>query len=154
MQSQFFDFFDGKQIGWKNGRSIWITNRPLRYYSALLKTDVVIPAEFITDHASVPRLPIAWLVAGGRGVRSATLHDFPYQFGFWLLPSGEHFVAERDLVDQVFYESLLVDPISGAENAVASIMYGAVRVGGRGVWASRRAEALNPIWHAGGVESP
>ena len=29
------------------------------------------------------RVPVLWLAAGGRGTRSSTLHDFPYQFGFW-----------------------------------------------------------------------
>jgi hypothetical protein len=54
---------------------------------------IVIPAEFITDHASVSRLP---LIAGGRGIRSATVHDFGYQFGYCILES-----SIRQLVDQL-----------------------------------------------------
>ena len=39
---------------------------------------IVVPEGFITDFASVPRVPIAYLVAGGLGNSAACLHDFLY----------------------------------------------------------------------------
>ena len=147
--SEFLDYFDGRQIDWKNGRPLWMTLAPLRYRSDLLGGRVIlIPAEFVTDLASTPRLPIIWLAVGGRGTRSAVTHDWPYQTGWWLLEDGTKLNVEKDLVDEVFWESLLADPISGAGPMRAREMWAGVRIGGRGVWAERkvRAASLNPIW--------
>lgn len=151
MTSEFLDALDVRQIGWRAGRPVWITLSPLRYRSALLDATVLVPAEFITDFASVPRWPLAWWLAGGRGPRSATLHDFPYQFACWVLDDGRRLPVEQDLADAVYHESLLADPISGAGPASAWLMHLGVRLGGRGVWRDRaRTDALNPEWTAAG----
>ena len=157
--SAFLDLFRGEQIDFKAGRPIWITLSPLRYRSDRLDVTVIVPAELVTDLASVPRLPLLWLAAGGRGTRSATLHDFAYQFGFWWveLPDGKWWqqYVSRMLADDVFYESLLADPISGAGAVRAWEMWLAVRLGGRGIWSdSARALRFNPIWSGGGWEAP
>lgn len=147
--SQFLSFFEGRQINWTDGRPIWWSLAPLPYQSDRLGVTVLIPAEFISDLASVPRVPVLWLMAGGRGTRSAVLHDFPYQFGYWLL-DGENGRIEvtRALADDVFYESLLADPISGAGPVQAWEMWAGVRAGGHGVWQDRqrRSPVLNPEW--------
>lgn len=39
---------------------------------------VKVPAGFITDGASVPRLPLAYMLFGGRARKAATLHDYCY----------------------------------------------------------------------------
>jgi len=158
--SAFLDQFRGAQTGWSDGRAVWTTLAPLRYQSTLLMATVIVPAVFITDLASVPRVPVLWLAAGGRGTRSSTLHDFPYQFGFWWIinqDSGRwvRYEVNKSLTDEVFHESLLADPISGAGRVRAWEMYQAVRWGGRGVWADqKRATALNPCWSAGRWEAP
>ena len=148
--SGFHGHFIGAQIGWENGRALWVTVVPLYYSSTHLGRTMVIPGEFVTDLASVPRLPLAYLLAGGRGTRSATLHDFPYQFGFWLdaVDGVTHIDVDKQTVDTVFHESLLADPISGAGRVSAWQMWAAVRVGGRGIWSkgTTRSEALNPEW--------
>lgn len=163
MTSAFLDLLLAEQTGWQEGRAVWTTRRALRYQSAVLGTVVVIPDEFLTDFASVPRVPLAYLIAGARGNRSAVLHDFPYQFGFWFDEAGRKLVVERDLVDRVFHESLVADPMSGAGRMIAWEMWAAVRVGGRGHWAMperlKRVTRLNPIWAAehrlvSAVESP
>lgn len=156
--SAFLDLFVGAQIGWRNGRPLWETRAPLRYRSDLLQATIITPTEFITDGASVPRWPLLWLLAGGRGNRSAVIHDFVYQFGFWWIemPNGTwrpQYVS-RTLTDAVFYESLPADPISGVGPILARGMWSAVRVGGRGVWQNGRASDLNPIWSSGGWETP
>lgn len=157
--ARFLDPLRVEQVRWETGRSVWMTLAPLRYESDRLKTTIIVPAEMITDFGSVPRLPVVWLIAGGRGNRSAVIHDAAYQFGFWwiLLPSGEWWAqpVERAVADEVFYESLLADPISGVGPIRAREMWLAVRVGGRGVWANQgRASDLNPIWSGGGWETP
>lgn len=148
--SGFLDRFRGEHTGWAKGRSVWTTLTPLRYQSDRVGSTIVVPAEFITDLASVPRLPLVWLATGGRGPRSAVVHDWAYQWGMWTLENGATLSVTRALADAVFHESLLADPISGAGRARAWEMWLGVRVGGRGVWAERpeRTPALNPIWAA------
>lgn len=155
--SRFLDPFRGEQTGWAHGRPVWTTLAPLRYQSDRLGAIIILPSEFVTDLASVPRLPFLWLAVGGRGTRSAALHDFPYQFGFWWLFEGDRWQPQyvsRKLVDAVYFESLLADPISGAGPVRAREMWAGVRVGGRGVWQNGRASDLNPIWSSGGWETP
>jgi len=157
--SAFLDTFLGEQVSWREGRPVWLSQRRMRYRSARIievfgrPCEVYIPREFYTDHATVPRMPIIWLAVGGRGIRSATVHDFPYQFGFWWLLVDGNLVrwdVEKPLVDEVFHESLLADPISGVNKFRAWEMYQGVKWGGKGWWADQeRAKALNPIWSAG-----
>ena len=151
--SAFLDPLDTRHVGWGDGRPIFMTLAPLRYQSSRLGRTVVIPAETVTDFASVPRLPIVWLATGGRGPRSAVLHDFAYQFGFWLLEDGGRTEVEKQEVDAVFYESLLADPISGAGAFRATEMWAGVRLNlNGGIWKNlTRRRALNPEWSAGGV---
>ncbi len=51
---------------------------PLVYESTSLKQLVVVPEGFVTDLASVPRLPVVYLVTGGLGNAAACVHDFLY----------------------------------------------------------------------------
>lgn len=150
--SAFLDPLDVRQVGWRDGRPVWMTLTPLRYRSTLLDAVLVVPAEFVTDLASVPRAPLAYLLAGGKGNRSAVVHDFPYQFGYWLREGRSRLlVPAKRLPDAVFYESLLADPVSGADGLTAWLMGAMVRAFGRGVWADGdRAGVLNPVWSANG----
>ena len=135
-----------------------MTTKPLRYVCKALNAALYIPEEFITDLASVPRLPLTWYIAGGRAIRPALPHDFAYQFGYFLLAGGGKLAVARDQADTVIHEACLADPISGADDRItAGLIYSAVRVGGRGVWNERpaRTPTLNPEWSAAwGVESP
>jgi hypothetical protein len=38
--------------------------------------DLMVPAGFVTDFASVPRTPLSWWVGGGVGDASAVVHDY------------------------------------------------------------------------------
>lgn len=152
----FLDFADLRQIGWKDGRAVWITLAPLRYRCAALGTTLLIPAEFVTDLASVPRVILAYWIAGGRGTRSSLLHDFPYQFGYWLDTDGARLGVDKATVDREFHRSLRTDPISGAGPVIAQVMYRGVQIGGRGRWNEpARTAALNPIWtREGWLDAP
>lgn len=150
----FLDPFRGEQTGWLDGRAVWTTLAPLRYHHAAHGV-LAIPAEFITDLASTPRAPFTFWIAGGRGTRSAVLHDFVYQFGYWPRVGGGRVYVTKGEADAAFYASLLADPISGAVGWVARAMYEAVRFGGRGIWrCDARRNAMNPIWSMTGVDLP
>lgn len=82
---------------------------------------VQIPAGFITDLASVPRLPFAYLVVGGKGKKAAVVHDWAYSTRF----------CTRKEADDLFAEAL---EASGYGSAVQFLMWSGVRVGGWVPW--------------------
>lgn len=98
-------------------REIWQLTQPLAYESDLLGA-IVVPQDFRTDFASVPRLPLAYLVVGGKGKRAAVVHD-------WLYSGGQR--VDRKTADQVFAEALAA---SGYGGLVRGLMYAGVRLGG------------------------
>lgn len=57
----------------------WRLSEPLIYKSDLLRQVVEVPAGFVTDFASVPRVPVAYLFWGGRTHREAVIHDYLYR---------------------------------------------------------------------------
>lgn len=52
---------------------------PLYYQSDLLEGLIRVPDGFVTDFASVPRLPIIYLFFGNRAHHEAVPHDWIYQ---------------------------------------------------------------------------
>ena len=98
-------------------RVIW----PLVYYSDILGRRLDVPAGFVTDFASVPRLPVVYLAAGGRGDRAAVIHD-------WLYSTR---MVDRATADAVLREALLA---CGYGPVLANLFYAAVRIFGRGPW--------------------
>lgn len=76
-----------------------------------------VPAGFVTDFASVPRLPLAFLLAGDTGHRAATLHDWLY--------STMHFPREK--CDEIFRAALEAEGIGAFTR---SLMHAGVRLGG------------------------
>jgi hypothetical protein len=101
---------------------------PLAYYSDLLLDLVYVPEGTETDFASVPRLPLAYLMVGGRGKRAAVLHDHLYSTG----------MVPRDVADEVFAEAL---KSCGYNAFVVSLMYAGVRMGGWIAWNKHRQAA-------------
>lgn len=78
---------------------------------------VHIPEGFMTDTASVPRIPFIYAALGKRGDKAAVLHDYTY----------EKLLYDRKTCDKYFYEALLV---SGVSRWRAKAMWVGVRIGG------------------------
>lgn len=57
----------------------WRIFADFRYRSAVLKAVVVVPQGFVTDFASVPRVPLAYWLAGGIANKPACIHDWLYR---------------------------------------------------------------------------
>jgi hypothetical protein len=100
-------------------------HRVLNGFDAVVEEDgkdpivIHVPHGFVTNFASVPRLPFAYLLVGGRGNRAAVVHDFLYE------PPTQH---QRSWCDDVFYAGLCaIGEISGE---AARAMYVGVRIGG------------------------
>lgn len=111
--SGFYDNLDVTQIG----PDRWRLDAPLRYQSNAASDVIEVPAGFVTDFATVPRVPVAYLLFDGYGDRAAVIHDFLYRNGKFT----------RSICDQVFHEALLSDGVSRWR---AAMMYAAVRVFG------------------------
>lgn len=101
---------------------------PFVYYSVVLGAFVTVPAGFHTDLASVPRLPVVYLLVGGRGDEAAVIHDFLYT----------EQPCTRKQADDVFYEALLT---MGVPRWQAWMMWCGVRAGGASHWKTRPLKA-------------
>jgi len=69
---------------------------PLIYQSDIAGQTFIIPAGFVTDFASVPRVPIIYGLFGDRAHHESVPHDFIYQ---------TH-ITTRALADKVFLEAM------------------------------------------------
>jgi hypothetical protein len=105
----------------KDGRGTWKLLSDLVYESDVAGIRITAPEGFVTDLASVPRLPFAYLLTGGIGHAAAVIHDVLY--------SGHQ--VTRKVADEVFYEALLV---VGIPKWQAWLMWSGVRVGGGSAW--------------------
>jgi hypothetical protein len=90
MESQFFGSLKAEHLEGK----WWRLSEPLAFYSKRYDMTICAPARFVTDFASVPRLPLAYLFAGGTGHWEAVIHDVLYRFG----------MPPRSTADQIFFE--------------------------------------------------
>lgn len=136
----------------KLGPRRWLVGENLVYRSAVLGMQLTIPRGFVTDRASVPRLPMVFFLTGDRADAAATVHDWLYQ---------SHIIGERRLADLVFLEAAVLPP-DHESNWMATLMYRGIRIGGRGAWDSgpERLERLEnaslpcqclPIGHTNGA---
>jgi hypothetical protein len=57
---------------------LWRLTAPLVYQSDVAGRIFAVPVGFVTDLASVPRIPIAYLLAGGTSNEASVVHDFLY----------------------------------------------------------------------------
>lgn len=104
------------------GRGSWSILSPLKYQadSGVVYT---VPIGFVTDFASVPRIPIIFDLVGDRGNEAATLHDWLY--------SKPHAVPDRETADKLLKEAALAQ---GCPAWVAWALYFGVRLGGASHW--------------------
>ena len=87
---------DDAAITFSAKNTTWRVTAPLVFYSEHLAREITVPAGFITDFASVPRLPVAYLLAGGEADEASVVHDYLYH---------SHELARAD-ADAVFEEAM------------------------------------------------
>jgi hypothetical protein len=102
-------------------RGTWKLYAPLQYESDILWRVITVPVGFLTDFASVPRIPVAFLLMGNCAQEAAVIHD-------WLYSTHE---TTREQADAVFWEACLV---LGLYEWRANLMHWGVRIGGAGPW--------------------
>ena len=81
--------------------------------------EIIVPVGFLSDFASVPRLPLVYALFGNTSHKSATLHDFLYS-------KGTQF--SREAADALFFEAM---KSRGQSKWRRYPMWWAVRVFGR-----------------------
>ena len=102
----------------EEGRGTWRLLSPLIYRSDVADDTFVVPKGFVTDFASVPRIPLVFDWLGDRGNLAATLHDRLY--------SKPHMVR-RAMADRILLEALIVQ---GVPRLAALAIWLGVRIGG------------------------
>lgn len=105
-----------------SGRGLFELVVPLIYESEALGETIIVPAGFKTDFASVPRLPVVWLLFGDTARKAAALHDFLY--------TKPHNTT-REQADQVLREAA---QLCGVGIFRATCLYLGVRIGGASHW--------------------
>lgn len=106
----------------EGGEGKWILHSPLAYRSLVLKELVIVPKGFVTDFASVPRLPVVYTLTGNTAHRPAVVHDFLYSGGWQ---------CTRAQADAVLLEAMKV---TGVPAWRRWSMYLAVRAFGGSRW--------------------
>jgi len=93
--------------------------------------ECIVPEGFLTDYASVPRIPFAYMLFGGKYNKTGTLHDAMY--GDWreikIIHSADRYQIPitKKLADNILYRSLIDE---GASKFTAYSMYQGVNVFG------------------------
>jgi hypothetical protein len=104
--------------------------------------DLIFPAGFRTNYASIPRWPVVYWLAGGKARKPSAGHDLAYTTHCLLLTkydptTGEYtppkrLPIDRQQADDLFLEMLLEEPL--IEDGLAQSMHRAVRWFGNGSW--------------------
>lgn len=115
----------------------WQLLEPLIYQSDTIGR-IVVDAGFITNFASVPRLPFMYMLFGGVGDEAATLHDWLYRKEH-TQSTGHERQIERETADKVLrgviIECLTKDGTNRFKaHAIAWAMWAGVRIGGASHW--------------------
>lgn len=112
----------------------WRLETPLVYWSEMLDRQLVVPSGFITDFASVPRLPFIYWFAGGATEAPAVLHDWFYR------TCNEE--VTREQADALLYEAIVA---RGYSRLRGWLMWAGVRVGGYWSYQTRSKKSTEPI---------
>ena len=105
------------------GRGCWRLHFDLIYQSDVAGITVTVPAGFMTDFASVPRLPLAFMLAGDTCHEAAVIHDYLYR-------TKPH-PTTREIADKILREAAIVTGIPAWR---AQMVYLGVRIGGAFTW--------------------
>lgn len=124
----------------RDGRSLWGVERELGYRTSIGGDGAItVPAGFITDLASIPRLVSGILPPDGPWTKAAVIHDFLYGTkgtGNWRGHSSGLTRAtpySRAQADDVLREAMAD---RGVDRLRRNIIWAAVRAGGARGWGS------------------
>jgi len=105
-----------------SGRGIWRITEPFKYWSDILKRRIVVEPGFLTDYASVPRVPLAYLLFGDTCHRAAVIHDWLYH---------HHEVCDEQTANKVLLEACKAEGVPAWRRLG---IYLGVKLGGTSSW--------------------
>lgn len=141
---------------------LWTLVGDFRFYSARLGRVITVPAEFVTDLASVPRLPVMYWLCGATADEAAVVHDFLYRDASTSRADADAVLAEAmGVIARQKQETLAVSGapawrrfLAGlADDARRGAMWAGVRVGGGSSYKAR-AGTLTALAPLNPVEAP
>ncbi|ECC7442679.1 TPA: DUF1353 domain-containing protein [Salmonella enterica subsp. enterica serovar Newport] len=99
---------------------LWRIHEPFEFYLSDDNSDVIsVPAGFITDLASVPRIFWTFIPPDGKYAKAAIIHDYLY----------DNALRTKKEADRIFLDGMTV---LGVPKWKRIVMYLAVRIFGRG----------------------
>jgi hypothetical protein len=123
--NHFPDALIFREAYYKNGSMVVRIVERFRYFSSY--GDIIVPKNFYSDGASIPRIFWSILSPFGSYYRAALIHDFLYS-----KDSEKHYPYDRKTADLIFKEAMYNLSIGWVKRET---IYRAVRLGG---WASFR----------------
>lgn len=105
-----------------DGRGVWRVLKPFLYRSDILGQIISIEPGFLTDFASVPRVPFAYWLFGDTSHKAAVIHD-------WLF--HHHEICDEQTANKVLREAMEVEGIPAWRRWG---IYMGVAVGGKSSW--------------------
>ncbi|HAG2581977.1 TPA: DUF1353 domain-containing protein [Salmonella enterica] len=104
------------------GHYNWCVHEPFEFYLSDDNSDVIsVPAGFVTDLASVPRIFWTLLPPDGKYAKAAIIHDYLY----------DNALRTKKEADKIFLDGMTV---LGVPKWKRTVMYWAVRLFGRGMY--------------------
>jgi hypothetical protein len=113
------EYIDGRKWKVTQDFAYWLTDN--------VACTIVVPAGFVTDFASIPRLFWDVLPPTGKYGKAAVIHDYLYVMG-GKLPGFAYTFTKAD-ADKIFYDAMIA---LGVPHVIAVIMYEAVKGFGKG----------------------
>ncbi|MGG5931286.1 DUF1353 domain-containing protein [Salmonella enterica] len=102
------------------GHYLWRVHEPFTFYLSDDNSDIIeVPAGFITDLATIPRIFWILLLPDGKYAKAAIIHDYLY----------DNALRTKWEADRIFLDGMTV---LGVPRWKRTIMYWAVRLFGRG----------------------
>jgi hypothetical protein len=105
-----------------SGRGFWKVMEPFTYQSDILGKTVTVEPGFITDYASVPRIPVLYWMLGDTAHKSAVLHDWLYH---------HHEVCDEQISNDIFKEACSAEGIAKWR---LLLLWIGVTIGGESSW--------------------
>jgi hypothetical protein len=122
-----------RKVGDVEKQAIWELHEPLEYINGIIT--ITVPAGFQTDYASVPRVPIAYMLYGDTAHEAAVVHDYLYRIDSVIteILGGikVNRTATKEEADRIFFIIMLE---MGIDYDQAENMYKAVKFGGDSSW--------------------
>ena len=122
-----------KKVCVQDDKTIFELHESLEWTNGVKR--VTVPAEFQCDLASVPRIPLAYLIVGGMGEVAGTVHDYLYREGAEITEGIVTREPTRKEADDIFLTVLGEEGVSYWKRKA---MYYAVRVGAGRNWHKRK----------------